>query len=114
MTHGPEYAVKQDIKELLTSIGAWFFMPVPTGYGRRGISDFVGIYKGRGFLIEAKAEFGQLTAWQEKELYKARDAGGIAICATAPNHLAQVREALGLTGLCPHNAEWDDCPDCRH
>lgn len=96
MTHGPEYAVKQDIKELLTSIGAYFFMPVPTGYGRRGIGDIIGCHEGCFFSIETKAEGKLPTKWQEKEMQAVHAAAGIAIVAMAPNHLAQVREALGL------------------
>ena len=47
----PEGTVKYKIKEYLKSLAPalWYFMPVPTGYGVRGIPDFVGCYKGRFF-----------------------------------------------------------------
>jgi hypothetical protein len=66
-----EKQVKEEIKKYLKSLGGacWFFMPHMNGYGRAGIPDFVGCYKGRFFAIEAKAEgkLGAVTAWQKRE-----------------------------------------------
>ena len=48
-----EAKVKDDVKKYLTSIGAYFFMPVQTGYGRTTL-DFLVCYKGQFIGIECK------------------------------------------------------------
>jgi len=74
----PEALVKKDIKVFLSSIeGLWFFMPVPTGFGVRGIPDFIGCWRGRFFGIEAKSSEGKPTAWQEAIGRKITLAGGL-------------------------------------
>lgn len=51
----PEGRVKDAIRKLLAKYdGMYFYMPVPSGYGRTTI-DFLGCYRGRFFAIEAKA-----------------------------------------------------------
>ena len=74
----PEGKVKEDIKIFLEDIGAWFYMPIPMGYGRKGIPDFIVCYKGQFIGIEAKApgKEDDVTPWQEKELNAILDAGG--------------------------------------
>jgi hypothetical protein len=60
----PEGKVKDAIKKFLDQQGhCWYFMPVPSGRGRPAL-DFVGCYKGRAFMIEAKADGGKETARQ--------------------------------------------------
>ena len=74
----PEALVKKDIKVFLNGIeGLWFFMPVPTGYGVRGIPDFVGCYRGRFFAIEAKSTIGKVSPWQERIQREITLAGGL-------------------------------------
>jgi hypothetical protein len=55
MATTPEGRVKALVKKFLKAEGAWFFMPVPNGFGVAGIPDFVGCYKGKFFGIETKA-----------------------------------------------------------
>lgn len=52
-----EADVKKGVRELLDSYGnqAWYFMPVPTGYGVRGVPDFIVCFRGLFLAIEAKA-----------------------------------------------------------
>lgn len=80
MSKGPEAKVKAEIKTFLEDIGAWFFCPVPTGYGRAGIPDFIVCLKGQFIGIEAKAlgKEGTLTPWQRGELEDIIEAGGYA------------------------------------
>jgi hypothetical protein len=79
-----ERKLKQQVCEMLDTVGAWYWMPVPSGYGRSTL-DFIGCYRsiidGRGtfFVIETKSPGNQLTHRQAAELQKIRDAGGIAI-----------------------------------
>lgn len=78
----PEGKVKDDIMVYLNSLAdCWYFKPVPIGYGRKGIPDFIGCYKGLFFSIEAKAPGGSMTPWQLKENTSIECAGGCAIVA---------------------------------
>lgn len=78
----PEGRVKQKLVRFLLSLQPvpYLFFPVTGGYGRSGIPDVVGCWKGRFFAIECKAEgkLGNTTALQEREMEKIREAGGIA------------------------------------
>ncbi|MDE2097891.1 MAG: hypothetical protein KGL39_11630 [Patescibacteria group bacterium] len=78
----PEADLKDKVKKFLSSIPeVWFFMPVPMGYGVRGIPDFVGCWKGKFFAIETKAIRGKESPWQKKIREKILEAGGIAFVA---------------------------------
>lgn len=110
MTKGPEAPVKDDIKEYLTGIGAWWYMIVPNGYSRKGVPDFlacvpttitqemvgrrVGLFAG----IEAKADFadgGKVPdKWQDRELEGIAAARGISLVARGATAVETVRQAL--------------------
>jgi Holliday junction resolvase len=51
----PEAKVKRVITKQLKEMGAYYFYPATGGYGRSGVPDIVGCYKGRFFGIECKA-----------------------------------------------------------
>lgn len=104
-----EKDVKGDAKAILKLASAWFFMPVPTGYGRRGIPDFiacvpriitpemvgqrVGLFAG----VEAKAAAHfEPSAWQQRELTAIDVAGGMTAVIGAPTHEAVLKQLLGL------------------
>ena len=78
MASTPESKVKKRVKEVLDELGAYYFMPATGGYGRSGIPDIVGCYKGVFFAIECKAGQGITTALQEREMQNIRVAGGHA------------------------------------
>jgi hypothetical protein len=59
----PEGAVKYKVKQLLEKYKAYYYMPVPAGYGKPSL-DFVGCYRGQFFAIETKAEGKHATARQ--------------------------------------------------
>ena len=90
----PESKVKKDIKAWLEARNIWYFMPVQSGYGKRGIPDFIACWYGRLIGIEAKAEHGDCTAWQERCHHEIRKSGGIAIVAQAPLHLDALQETF--------------------
>jgi hypothetical protein len=80
-TKGPEYAVKLRIKEQLNSLGpdCWWYMPVAGPFSIAGVPDFIGIYKGKGFGIEAKAENGKVTPHQKRQLGMIAAAKGFSV-----------------------------------
>ena len=90
----PEKKVKQEIKDYLTARQIYFFMPVPTGYGRRVIPDFIVCYRGRFIALECKSDVGTTSAWQDRELAMIRGSGGVAVVCKAPVHLDVLKEAL--------------------
>jgi hypothetical protein len=63
----PEGKVKKSINKVLDKYkndGIWYFMPVPSGYGKPTL-DYIGFILGRGFAIEAKAPGKEPTERQE-------------------------------------------------
>ena len=75
----PEGKVKDKVTALLKDAGAYYFFPATGGYGRSGVPDIVGCYKGRFFGIECKAGKNKPTALQESNLQSIAEAGGISM-----------------------------------
>ena len=66
-----EKDVKKAVKKVLDEYkgaGMWYFMPPANGYGRSGIPDFIGCYKGYLFGIETKFGSNDPTANQLREI----------------------------------------------
>jgi hypothetical protein len=89
----PESRVKTKIRAELMRRGIYHFCPATGGYGRSGIPDIVGCYRGDFFAIECKSGDNKPTALQERELQSIRDAGGTA-CVINENNLDQLIEWL--------------------
>ena len=85
MASTPEKKVKEKIKQILKARGAVYCMPMGTGYGSAGVSDFIVCYKGYFIAIEAKAGKGTTTALQDKWLAEVSEAGGISIVINEGN-----------------------------
>lgn len=79
-----ESRVKDVCKKLLKEFGAYYFMPAMNAYGRSGVPDIVGCYKGRFFSIECKApsRANNVSELQKLEMEKIRVSGGMAFVAT--------------------------------
>lgn len=85
-----EKEVKADIKRTLKELGAWQYMPVPNGFGMKGVpdhiacvplkitSDMVGNTIGVFVGVEAKRLGKDSNAHQTLQLDKIREAKGIA------------------------------------
>lgn len=86
----PEGRVKKEIKQYLDSIGAYYFMPVQTGYGVRGTPDFLICHLGRFIAVEAKAPGGKVMKFQTAVLDQIRQRQGIAIVAQSAVDVAKV------------------------
>ena len=85
MAQTPEAKVKAKVKKVLDTHGAYYFSPVTGGFGRSGVPDLMGCYKGKMFAIECKAGNNKPTALQLREMIAINDAGGRAIVVNEDN-----------------------------
>lgn len=76
----PERRVKDEVRQVLTDLGAYFFMPVQTGYGASTL-DFLCCVNGRFIGIETKAGKAQASRRQELVIEQINKAGGLAFVA---------------------------------
>jgi Holliday junction resolvase len=98
MATTPENKVKLKVRAILDwHEDVYYFMPVTGGYGRSGVPDIVGCYKGTFFAIECKAGAGKPTALQLKNIAQIINAGGEAAIINEDN-LEDVRLMLGVIG----------------
>lgn len=79
MASTPEAKTKKMIRKVLDEYGAYYAMPVGSGYGNAGVPDFVVCYRGWFIAIEAKAGKGKTTALQDAHISRIRRSGGIAL-----------------------------------
>jgi Holliday junction resolvase len=75
----PESKTKKAVKHMLDEEGVYHFFPPANGYGRSGLPDIICCYRGWFIAIECKAGKGRVTALQERELERIREAGGFAL-----------------------------------
>jgi pantoate kinase len=75
----PEALVKKKIRAILDEFGAYYAMPIGTGYGNSGVPDFLCCVNGRFLGIEAKAGSNKPTALQQAHIQRIFDAGGYAL-----------------------------------
>jgi hypothetical protein len=86
----PEGRVKADIKKWLISQGAYFFMPVQTGYGAATL-DFLVCLNGRFIGIETKRPgVKQPSARQRICMENIETAGGLAFCVDSLDLLVEL------------------------
>lgn len=83
----PEGRLKDEVKKYLDSVGAYWFMPVQTGYGRTTL-DFLVCHKGKFIGIETKSLKGKLTARQKLVMVQIAMSEGKAI---AIHHIDALR-----------------------
>ena len=81
----PEGKVKKRVKEILNEAGAYWAMPLGTGFSSSGTPDFLVCVEGRFCGIECKANGNKPTALQLKHLDDIRKAGGIALVIDETN-----------------------------
>lgn len=85
MSRTPEAAVKKSVVTQLKALGAYYFYPVTGGYGRSGVPDIVGCYRGLFFGIECKAGGNKPTDLQSLNLKQIQDQGGLALVVNETN-----------------------------
>jgi len=81
----PEAKVKKKVVDVLKKGGAYYFFPATGGYGRSGVPDIVGCYRGVFFAIECKAGTNKPTALQKAEMNKIREANGQVLVVNEDN-----------------------------
>lgn len=74
----PEGKLKKNVKAVLDALGAYYYMPVPTGYGTTTL-DFLCCINGVFVAIETKAPGNKPTPLQVARMEEIRASGGIAI-----------------------------------
>ena len=89
----PESKVKEKIKKILKEHGAYYAMPMGTGYGSSGVPDFLCCVNGYFVGIEAKAGKGVPTALQWKNLKEVNAAGGYS-CVINENNLDYLEKVI--------------------
>lgn len=75
----PEGIVKKELRSYLDSLGpsCWYYMPVPMGYGKRGVPDFIICYRGFFLAPETKRKSGGVSGpMQEQNQMQINAAGG--------------------------------------
>lgn len=77
----PEGRVKAAVKKYLASIGAWYAMPMGTGFGSSGVPDFLISWHGGFYAVETKApgKRNNTTALQKMQIAAINATGGIAV-----------------------------------
>jgi len=78
---------------VLDAHGAYYAMPIGTGFGNSGVPDFLVCVGGRFIGIEAKAGKGTTTALQDANLAKIRTNGGLALVINEAN-INELKEIL--------------------
>ena len=89
----PEGKVKVKVKKVLLEMGAYYTMPIGTGFGNAGVPDFIACIRGRFIGIECKANGNKPTALQLKNLADIEAAGGRALIIDE-NNVAELRKLL--------------------
>jgi hypothetical protein len=89
----PEAKVKKVVVNQLRNLGAYYFYPVTGGYGRSGVPDIVGCYKGKFFGIECKAGKNTPTPLQQINLDDIEKQNGIALVINEKN-MHSVRDLI--------------------
>ena len=81
----PEAKVKAKVKKILVELGAYYTMPMGTGFSSSGAPDFIICIAGLFYGIECKANGGKPTALQLKHFDDIRKPGGIALVIDESN-----------------------------
>lgn len=85
MASTPEAKVKKKVADQLKALDAYYFYAFTGGYGKSGVPDIVGCYRGYFFAIECKAGSNKPTPLQEKNIREIKEAGGHVIVVNETN-----------------------------
>jgi Holliday junction resolvase len=85
MASTPEAKVKKKVTDQLKELGAYYFYAFTGGYGKSGVPDIVGCYRGYFFAIECKAGSNKPTPLQDRNIEEIRRAGGLVVVVNEDN-----------------------------
>ena len=85
MADTPERKVKKKVIDILKRRGAYYAMPVASGFGNAGVPDILACLKGHFVAIECKANGGKCTKLQLSNLEQIQKAGGTALVIDETN-----------------------------
>lgn len=89
----PEGFEKDDLHRYLRGVvGCWIFFPYMAGYGKSGVSDIVGCYRGKFFAVEVKREGKEPTPIQNRRMAEIEAAGGKTFWGTAAKVIPEFEE----------------------
>lgn len=80
-----EADVKKRVKDILNELGIWWYMPVQTGYGVKGVPDFIGCYGGLFVAIETKFGSNKTSKWQDIQIKRIRESDGTCFVINETN-----------------------------
>ena len=102
MAMTPEKKVKKKVVEELKKLGPelYYFFPMTGGYGRSGVPDIIGCYRGMFFAIECKAGKNTTTALQDREIEAIRTAKGLVLIVNEEN-VSNVALQIGIIWAWP-------------
>mgnify|MGYP003348013483 FL=1 len=102
MAMTPEKKVKKKVVEELKKLGRelYYFFPMTGGYGRSGVPDIIGCYRGMFFAIECKAGKNTTTALQDREIEAIRTSKGLVLIVNEEN-VSNVALQIGTTWAWP-------------
>ena len=89
----PEAKVKAKVKKIRADMGAYYAMPLGTGFGNSGVPDFLVCYQGAFVGIECKANGNKPTALQLHHMMQIRKAGGRSFVVDETN-IDKLREEM--------------------
>jgi Holliday junction resolvase len=81
----PEAKVKKQVKKILDELECYYFFPATGGFGKSGVPDIVGCYKGHFIGIECKSGNNKPTLLQEKNLADIKLSGGSSLVVNEVN-----------------------------
>lgn len=85
MAKTPEGKVKDKVKEILATLGAYYVMPQTGGFGNSGVPDILCCLNGRFVGIECKANGGKVTRLQQSHLDEIEMRGGVSLVVDEHN-----------------------------
>ena len=94
----PEGKVKDTVKKLLKSHGAYYHMPVQNGMGSPTL-DFICCHQGRYFAVETKAAGKKLTERQESTKAQIEASGGKVFVVSDAESLYELQVWLENSGF---------------
>jgi hypothetical protein len=103
MSTTPEGKVKDKCKALLKRYGAWFFMPVQSGYGVAGVPDLLVCLPPNGLFVavetKAPGKMNTLRPAQKMQIEGIKQAGGYALVVDSAELLSDFLKSLEDEGL---------------